>query len=522
MAAAGIASCGGAAPPPPPTPTPIRAVAMDEIRNDMAVFASDSFGGRESGTPYIRKAASFLANRLVSLGLEPAGDSLYYQRVPLYRTAFQPTTRFTVTSGQMTQPLQLGPDLLPVMNLGPGAPLPRRNAEGDVYFAGYGMDTLGRRDFSKLDAPGRVIVMIHGAPPSVTDSALRTKLEGNDELSQRIVRALPYQPTAIILLLAGERVEFYNQALPSLLRGVSRSADASTSDAQRPLPMVLFGVAKQGSALLPPGWPGVEEPQLLTGRRFSARIDARVESYMDYNIVAVVRGTDPRLNKSYVAFGAHYDHVGFQPGAPGADTIANGADDDASGSITMLAIAKSMLTARPRRSVLFVWHTAEEKGLLGSEHFTANPTVPIDSIVAMINLDMIGRRGGADAKFNSQLQGASAENKLFVLGPLSAPNNQSRTLGAIFDSVNARQVRPFTIDRAFDNPNHPEHYYDRSDHINYARKGIPIIFFSTGFHEDYHKVSDEVSKIDFTKMSRIGGLLVELGTTIGNREAKPR
>ena len=521
VAVAGVTSCGGSPPPPPPAPTPIRAVAMDEIRNDMAVFASDSFGGREVGTPYIRKASAFLANRLMSLGLEPAGDSMYYQRVPLYRTAFQPTTRFTVTTGQTTQPLALGPDLLPVMNLGPGAPLPRRNAEGDVYFAGYGMDTLGRKDFSKLDAPGRVIVIIHGAPPTVTDSALKAKLDGNDELSQRIVRALPYQPTAIILLLAGERVGFYNQALPSLLRSVSRSADVSTSDAQRPLPMVLLGVAKQGSPLLPAGWPGAEDAQLLTGRRFSARLDVRIEPFTDYNVAAVVRGTDPRLNKTYVAFGAHYDHVGFQPGG-GADSIANGADDDASGSITMLAIAKSMMTSRPRRSVLFVWHTGEEKGLLGSEHFTANPTVPIDSIVAQINIDMIGRNGGVDDKFNSQTQGASTENTLYVLGPLAAPNGQSRALGAIFDSVNARQVRPFTIDRTFDNPEHPEHYYDRSDHINYARKGIPIIFFSTGLHEDYHKVTDEVSKINFPKMTRIGGLLVELGTTLANREARPR
>jgi Zn-dependent M28 family amino/carboxypeptidase len=188
----------------------------------------------------------------------------------------------------------------------------------------------------------------------------------------------------------------------------------------------------------------------------------------------------------------------------------------------MLAIAKSMMTARPRRSVLFVWHDAEEKGLLGSEHFAANPTVPIDSIVAMINMDMIGRRGGPTAKFDSRTHGAAIENTLYVLGPNSAPNNLSRTFGAIFDTVNARQVRPFTIDRAFDNPSDPEKWYERSDHINYAKKGIPILFFSTGFHEDYHKVTDEVGKIDFDKMSRIGGLLLELGTTIANREGRPR
>src|SRR6185436_9196163 len=165
LAAAALAACGSP-PPPPPAPTPMRAVGMDEIRNDMAVFASDSFGGREVGTPYIRKASAFLTKRLMELGLEPAGDSMYYQRVPLYRTVYQPTTSFTVATGQTSLPLMLGPDLLPVLNLGPGAPLPRHNAIGDVYFAGYGMDTLGRRDFAKLDAPGRVIVIIHGAPAS--------------------------------------------------------------------------------------------------------------------------------------------------------------------------------------------------------------------------------------------------------------------------------------------------------------------------------------------------------------------
>jgi Zn-dependent M28 family amino/carboxypeptidase len=176
----------------------------------------------------------------------------------------------------------------------------------------------------------------------------------------------------------------------------------------------------------------------------------------------------------------------------------------------------------PRRSTLFVWHIGEEKGLLGSARFTSNPTVPIDSIVAQINMDMIGRRGGATAKFDSRVQGESASNTLFVLGPQAAPNNQSRMLGAIFDTVNARQQVPMVIDRTFDSPTHPERYYFRSDHYNYAQKGIPILFVSTGFHEDYHKVSDEASKIDYDKMSRIASLLVEFGTALGNRESRPR
>jgi Zn-dependent M28 family amino/carboxypeptidase len=187
----------------------------------------------------------------------------------------------------------------------------------------------------------------------------------------------------------------------------------------------------------------------------------------------------------------------------------------------MLAIAKKLTTARPKRSSLFVWHIGEEKGLLGSNHFVEKPTVPIDSIVAMLNSDMIGRRGGSTAEFDSKVSGASTANRVYIVGPQAAPNEQSKTLGAILDTVNARQLRPLELNHEWDSPTHPERIYFRSDHYNYARKGIPIVFFTTGLHEDYHKVSDDPTKIDYEKMARIGSLLLELGTTLGNREGRP-
>ncbi len=503
-------------------PSALMAVSADELRRDLYAFAADSFLGRETGTPSANRAARFLADRLISLGLEPAGDSLYYQRVPLIRNSFGQGTRFAVTTGQRVVSLAMGPDIVPVVNLGVGTPLPKRSAEGDVFFAGYGMTTMGRNDFRGINEPGKVIVMLHGAPPQVTDSAVRTQLEGQDELGQRIVRALQLQPSAIILMMAPGTAEFYAQATPDLLRSVTAApGDQTTSDAQRPLPMVVFGLAKAGSPLLPANWPADESPQALTGRRLSARIEMRVEPFTAYNVIGVVRGTDPRFNKTYVAYGAHYDHIGIVHGIP-TDSIANGADDDGSGSVTMLAIAKTLKQSPPKRSVLFVWHVGEEKGLLGSGRFTSQPTVPIDSIVAQINMDMIGRRGGGTPKFDSRTQGGTSVNRLYILGPNAAPNNQSRVLGVIFDTVNVRQPQPMDIDREFDSPTHPERYYYRSDHYNYAQKGIPILFVSTGFHEDYHKVSDEPSRIDYDKMARIGSLLVEFGNAVANREARPR
>ena len=501
--------------------TPAPALRADELRRDLTVFASDSFLGRETGTPSANRAARFLVDRLMALRLEPAGDSLYYQRVPLIRDVFTPQTRFTVTQGQVVATLGIGSEVAPVVSLGPGAAV-KRSATGDLFFAGYGMNTLGRNDFKGITDEGKALVIVHAAPPSVADAATREKLESQAELEQRLLRALVMRPSAIIVVMTGGTHDFFYQAIPQLMRNVSAvPGDQTTSDAQRPLPMVLFAIARPGSPLLPTNWPNDDAPQALAGRRFSGLIDVRHEPFTAYNVVAIVRGTDPRLNKTYVAFGAHYDHVGIQTGLK-PDSIANGADDDGSGSVTMLGVAKSLMAARPRRSAIFVWHVGEEKGLLGSEYFTDHPTVPIDSIVAQLNADMIGRRGGPTATFDSRVNGASAADRLYIVGPNAAPNNQSKALGAVLDSVNAKQARPLRLDHEWDTPTHPERIYYRSDHYNYARKGIPIVFFTTGLHEDYHKVSDEPQKIDYQKLQKVTRTVYLTLWEIAMRRVRPK
>ena len=156
-----LVACAPSTPTITTTPAPMDAVAAAELRRDLFVFAADSFLGRETGTPASVKAARFIAARVMALGLEPAGDSLYYQRVPLVRNVLGSGTQFSVTTGGRVLPLALGPDLVPITNLGPGAPLPRRNVEGGLFFAGYGMTSDGRNDFAGIDGPGKVIVMVH-------------------------------------------------------------------------------------------------------------------------------------------------------------------------------------------------------------------------------------------------------------------------------------------------------------------------------------------------------------------------
>ena len=163
------------------------------------------------------------------------------------------------------------------------------------------------------------------------------------------------------------------------------------------------------------------------------------------------------------------------------------------------------MVSRPRRSVLFVWHVGEEKGMLGSSYFTSHPTVPIDSVVTQFNADMIGRNA----------------NSLALVGPRAAPNYLSWRLGIIVDSVNRALENPFRIERKWDDPDDPEHIYQRSDHYNYAKKGIPIIFFTTGMHPDYHRVTDEPSKIDYDQLARVSRLMLEAGLVVANRSSRP-
>jgi hypothetical protein len=525
----GLAACAAPAPstrtsgPAPIAGAPAAVARIDisdaGLRADLVAFAADSFRGREAGTPDADRAARFLASRLQEIGAEPAGDSGYFHRVPLVREYLSTGTSFTVTEGGQTRVVPLGEAVVPVLSPGEGV-YTKHRAEGNVVFAGYGLSMPGRDDLAGLDMRDKIVVVVNGAPAGV-DSATRRQLESQDGISARLQAILPYRPAALVILMTGQGESFYRQLAPEVLRTVSAATPSPpTDDAQRPFPMLLLGVAQAGSPLLPPGWPSDDRARALPERRFAGRVELRRDPFTSHNVVAIVRGSDPALSRTYVALGAHYDHIGVQRGTAG-DSIANGADDDASGTAALLAVARSLAAApqRPLRSALFVFHTAEEKGLLGSAHFAERPTVPIDSIVAQINADMIGRNGAASADAPIP---AGSNNTVFIVGPAAAEKGQNRVLGQIVDSVNARQTTPFTFNREWDSATHPERIYFRSDHYSYATKGIPVVFFTTGLHADYHKVSDEASRIDFAKLARVATLMRDVTVAVGNRRARPR
>jgi len=517
VASAALSACSHAPPrtatvvqqgTPTPRLDPGYLISAAELRRDLFIFADDSFHGRETGTADAQRAAAFIARRVQQLGLEPAGDSLYMQRIPLVRETFARTTQLVVTYGNgQRQNLRLGTDLTPAISLGADSPPTSRSADGDIVFVGNGPSTDNEAaSLTPLNLEGKVVVTVVNVPARASAEAKRA---ADEATTYRTLRLMALHPSAIVYLMAGAKEDEYHRDLTTLLRSVVLEGSERPDTGQH-LPMLLMGPARRGSPLLPARWPNDAGPQSL-GRQFSGQVDIERVPFTGYNVVAVVRGHDPRFNKSYLAYGAHYDHLGIVPPMTGGhrrnvDTIANGADDDGSGSVALLAIAQQMMTYRPRRSVLFVWHVGEEKGMLGSAYFTSHPTVPMDSIVAQFNADMIGRND---------------TNTVALIGPRAAPNYQSWRLGMIVDSVNFASSTPLHIDRLPDDPDDPEHLYQRSDHYNYAKKGIPVIFFTTGLHDDYHRVSDEASKIDYDKMARISRLMLDAGLAVANRSTRP-
>ena len=284
------------------------------------------------------------------------------------------------------------------------------------------------------------------------------------------------------------------------------------------------------------------------------------------NVVAILRGSDPALRATYVAIGAHNDHIGTRPnpvdhdsleaynkalyamkmadgktiratttamrdsalkmvnmaeirkkfGPARMDSVSNGADDDGSGSMAVLEIAEAMSMApqKPKRSIIFVWHTGEESGLQGSAYFTKHPTVPRDSIVAQINIDMIGR-GRAD-----DLPGGGPD----YLGVVGS-NRLSSDLSRLVTAANVKQKSPLKLDYEFDDSTAWDGYnniYGRSDHANYARYNIPIAFFFTGLHRDYHQLTDEPQYIDYPHYSRITNYIRDLMVDVGNAPHRPK
>lgn len=480
-------------------------IQTERLRNYLTFIASDALGGRDTPSPGLDAAAEFIAFHLRQWGYKPAGDDgTFFQRIVLQRSRLD---RDKCVAKVGEKALAYGTDFFAAFL--PGAANGRGSASGALVYVGHGWQAKGQGidPYAGVDVRGKIL-LVTGAQPKGLD--LRGA-RGTDYLTPDLA-ARRFGAVGIVVLSAGEADGWRQRSQAREQMGMRGGMRPVTPDeAKDGVPMVTLSPEQTAALFEGEDLPLTEVQReigsgetgksaaLAPGKTLAFTVERIVERQTTQNVVAVYPGSDPKLRAEHVALGAHYDHVGTRTGGPeGGDRIFNGADDDGSGTVAILSIAEAVARGpKPKRSLLFVWHCGEEKGLWGSDYFVNNPTVPIGSIVTQLNIDMIGRskKPGDTDRRNAELSGP---NSIYVIGSRML----STQLGTLHERVNAAH-RKLGFDYRYDDPKDPNRFYYRSDHYNYARKNIPIIFYFDGVHEDYHRPGDEVSKIDFEKMARI-------------------
>ena len=495
-------------------------ISANQIKDYLTFIASDEMEGRDTPSRGLNMTAKFLALNLARWGFKPAGDTgSFFQRIDLRRArADTGQTKVQINGRALTA----GVDYLPAGGSG--------DVSGQLVFAGSGWFQKAKDidAYKGIDPAGKIAV-IFGSPNERIQRLLGANLgkpgedfmTPNDYARSKGVVGLIYVPDFQYLanwqgnrqrlMERGSTVmaRFQTAASPSLPSIVISPEIANSLFAGEPQPASAIFNASYGNAST-----NLPAPFLMKDtKKITMSVVSNTETVPTQNVVAVWEGSDPVLKNEYVALGAHYDHVGSGCPAAGTDTICNGADDDGSGTTALLGMAEALAKAptRPKRSVLFVWHCGEEKGLWGSRYFTEFPTVPLNQIVAQLNIDMIGR-SKTEGDTNRRNRDLTGPNAVYVIGSTM----MSTELETLVNEVNNSFLN-LTFDTRYDNPSDPNRFFFRSDHYNYARKGIPIVFYFSGTHEDYHGAGDTADKIDYQKMEKITRTIYMTLWEIANR-----
>jgi Zn-dependent M28 family amino/carboxypeptidase len=499
-------------------------ITAKQMRDYLTFIASDEMEGRDTPSRGLDTTAKFIAMNLSRWGFKPAGDNgTFFQRIELRRDRVDVSQTRAEINGQVFKP---GEDYIAI---GPSG-----SASGQVVYAGNGwlIKSKNMDAYKGIDAKDKIVAItasLNGLPKGVMPTDLKGT-RGVDWMDPGTY-AEKQGARAVVLIPDFQTLSNWERTRGMLMeRGVPSVAKFQAANSSNPqiLRMVLSpkmaqtlfqGEAHNAAAIFDAYSTGntVEPFALKPEKQMNINVATKNDPAMTQNVVAIWEGSDPSLKNEYVATGAHYDHIGIGAPDKNGDTIYNGADDDGSGTTAILSMAEALAhtTPRPKRSILFVWHCGEEKGLWGSRYFTDNPTVPLDHVVAQINIDMIGRskKEGDTNPANAELSGP---NEVYVIGSTM----MSTELGQLSNRVNQSYLN-LSYNVKYDDPHDPNRFFFRSDHFNYARKGIPIIFFFDGVHEDYHRPGDEPQKIDYDKMEKVTRTVYLTLWEVANLPARP-
>lgn len=492
-------------------------INQHQLYDYLSFIASDELEGRDTPSRGLDIAAKFIGTHLSRWGYKGAGDNgSYFQTIDLLKSKVIPEQTSLEFSGKK---YSFGNDFIAQTIAGKvSAPL--------VYVSnGYIIKSKSIDPYKGLDVKGKIIVVLGGYPKGITYGDFRGKLGEDYDSPTNYAKTkgalgIMYIPSATTLRTWEKTkygvvekgtysvIEFTKPNEPQAVPAITISNNLISE---------LFAGENTGvssvtdhASVVP-----IDPFYFSENKKVSFTITLKTDTVKTQNVVATLEGSDKKLKDEYVAFGAHYDHVGI--GTPvNGDSIYNGADDDGSGTVGLMAMAEAFSKGpKPKRSLLFVWHTGEEKGLWGSKYYVQFPTVPLTNIVTMLNIDMIGR-SKPDSGDDSDNDNLTKNHEVFSIGS----NMMSSSLGKLAEEVNASFLK-FSLNYKFDDPNDTQRLFYRSDHYNYAKNGIPIVFYFDGIHKDYHKVTDEIDKIDFDKLMKVTKTIYALGWKIANLPQRP-
>ena len=472
-------------------PAAMTTIREADLKRDLYAFANDGMRGREAGTVDEMRASMWVAEQLRGMGVKPAGqDGSYFQWWNMLVTRVSTVSSSASIAGNT---LTMWKDIVPLgQNIA--------DATGPTVWAGDGSD-------STIDVRGRIAVVQMTAPiaSSIRTTTNTYEVRYAQAATAAIARTMQRRGASAIVIVADSVGDIAVEPLgiirmrgsQDVIGGANRFAgQAQPAPATAPQPRVIptptFLVHSGMSAT-------------LRNASVPAELHVRLERFEtpSCNIVGIIRGTDPVLRDEYVLYSSHQDHDGVRY-IVGKDSVWAGADDNGSVSVAVLAAARAFVRQPAKRSVLIVFHGAEERGLLGSRYHAAHPVVPLTKIVAVLNGDMIGRNNPDSAS---------------LLG-IQPPHRNSSDLVQMALRANDLTGR-FKLDSIWDRPSHPEGWYFRSDHVPYARLGVPAVEYSTNLHPDYHTPRDTPANIDYAKLTRMTQWMYLTGWFVANSPTRP-
>ncbi|PWS27604.1 peptidase [Pedobacter yonginense] len=498
-----------------------KAINPIDGRKHLSILASDEYEGRETGTKGAWMAADYIRNYFKSIGLKGPVNGDYFQKIDLANYSVS-ESMFTING----QPKQAYKDFVILSNsVGLNGFTFSAN---DVVFVGYGLTKDGYNDFDGINVEGKVVMMFAAGDPTAKAGDKTDRRQAMMARAKKMSYLAQGKAKAVILIDPTlDNITEARKASYTAGSNVMKTAEnIERMKKQNPFTSISISTAtaneilKTANTSVDAVQKKIAETMKPASQTLSVAISAsamkKETPVRCENVLGFLEGTDPVLKKEVLVLTGHYDHIGITPDVEGPDKINNGADDDGSGTTGVLLMAKAFSDAKkagkgPKRSILFMTVVGEEKGLWGSEWYSEHPVFPVENTIADLNTDMIGRVG------EEYLGKPDSANYIYSVGSKML----SSDLATLQDRVNATYTK-MKLDFKYDDPNDTERIYYRSDHYNFAKLGIPIIFYYDGMlQQDYHRPGDEVSKINFELLAKRAHLTYYIGWELANQAKRP-